>query len=104
MHIIDNQNSDIVAGYKHIQAAENELKSKWREPLLSVYARQREIYEGDLKEYQDIRAEFNRRLRLGIWMSSALLLLGLLVLPALILINELGDFRGPLFCFSPLLI
>jgi hypothetical protein len=104
MHIIDNQKSDIVAGYKQILSAENELQSKWREPLLSVYARQREIYEGELKEYQKIRAEFNRRLRLGIWMSSALLLLGLLVLPGLLLINELGDFRGPLFCFAPLLI
>lgn len=104
MHIIDNQKSDIVAGYKQIQAAENELQRKWRKPLLSVYARQREIYESELQDYQDIRAEFNRRLRLGIWMSSALLLLGLLVLPGLLLINELGDFRGPLFCFAPLLI
>jgi hypothetical protein len=104
MHIIDNQKSDIVAGYNQIQSAENELQREWRDPLLSVYAQQRENYEKELKEYQDIRAEFNRRLRLGIWMSSALLLLGLLVLPGLILINELGDFRGPLFCFSPLLI
>jgi hypothetical protein len=104
MHIIDNQISDIVVGYKQIQAAENDLHGKWREPLLSVYARQREDYENDLREYQKNRSEFNRRLRLGIWMSSALLILGLLVLPGLILINELGDFRGPLFCFSPLLI
>jgi hypothetical protein len=104
MHIIDHQKSDIVAGYNRIQSAENELQSKWRKPLLAVYARQRDIYEGELQEYNDIRAEFNRRLRLGIWMSSALLLLGLLVLPGLILINELGDFRGPLFCFAPLLI
>jgi len=104
MQIIDNQKSDIVAGYNQIQAAENELHRKWRDPLLSIFARQRENYERDINEYTNIRAEFNRRLRLGIWMSSALLLLGLLVLPALILINELGDFRGPLFCFSPLLI
>ncbi len=104
MHIIDNHKSDIVAGYRRIQSAENELQSKWRKPLLSVYARQREVYERELMEYQNIRKEFNRRLRLGIWMSSALLLLGLLVLPGLLLINELGDFRGPLFCFSPLLI
>jgi hypothetical protein len=37
-------------------------------------------------------------------MSTILLILGILVLPGLILINEIGDFRGPLFCFSPLLI
>jgi hypothetical protein len=104
MQIIDNQKSDIVAGYNQIQTADHELHRKWRGPLLSVYARQHENYEKDLNEYKNIRAEFNQRLRLGIWMSSALLLLGLLVLPALILINELGDFRGPLFCFSPLLI
>jgi hypothetical protein len=104
MHIIDNKKSDIAAGYNQIQTASNELHSKWREPLLSVYARERENYEKNLKKYKNIRNEFNRRLRLGIWMSSGLLFLGLLVLPALILINELGDFRGPLFCFSPLLI
>lgn len=104
MHIIDNQLSDIIAGYIQVQAVENDLHGKWREPLLSVYARQREDYENELREYQNNRSEFNRRLRLGIWMSSALLLLGLLILPGLILINELGDFRGPLFCFSPLLI
>ncbi|UCD42643.1 MAG: NERD domain-containing protein [Chloroflexota bacterium] len=104
MHIIDNLKSEIIAGYDKIQSAENNLQSEWRDPLLSVYARQREYYEHELQQYQEIRAQFNRRLRLGIWMSSALLLLGLLVLPGLILINELGDFRGPLFCFAPLLI
>jgi hypothetical protein len=104
MQIIDNQISDIFTAYKQIQTAENELQRKWREPLLSVYARQREIYENELKTFKQRRTDFNRRIRLGIWMSAALLLLGFLVLPGLLLINELGDFRGPLFCFSPLLI
>lgn len=104
MQIVDNNISDIIPAYHKIQAAENDLLKKWRDPLLSVYARQREKYEHQLDEFTERRAEFNRRIRLGIWLSSALLLLGLLVLPGLVLINELGDFRGPLFCFSPLLI
>ncbi|MHA2401624.1 MAG: nuclease-related domain-containing protein [Candidatus Kariarchaeaceae archaeon] len=104
MQIIDNQISDIFTAYKQIRAAENDLLSKWREPLLSVYASQREVYESELVESNKRLADFNRRIRLGIWMSAALLLLGFLILPGLILINELGDFRGPLFCFSPILI
>jgi hypothetical protein len=104
MQIADNNISDIIPAYHQIQAAETELHKKWRDPLLSVYATQRETYQAQLSEFNKRRAEFNRRIRIGIWMSSALLLLGLLVLPGLLLINELGDFRGPLFCFSPLLI
>ena len=104
MQIIDNKISNIFPAYDQIRTAENDLLSKWRKPLLSVYARQRAAYEDQLAEYNKHRAEFNHRIRLGIWMSSALLILGLLVLPGLILINEIGDFRGPLFCFSPLLI
>ena len=104
MQIIDNQISDIREAYVRIQKAENELQSKWRKPLLAVYAQQREEYQKSIERYNRDRTEFRRRLRLGIWMASILLLLGILVLPALLLINEIGDFRGPLFCFSPLLI
>ena len=102
MQLIDNQNSDIREAYVRIQKAENELQSKWRKPLLAVYAQQREEYQKSIERYNRERTEFRRRLRLGIWMASILLLLGILVLPALLLINEIGDFRGPLFCFSPL--
>lgn len=104
MQIVDNQISEIIQSYVRIQKAENELQSKWRKPLLAVYAQQREKYEQDLVLYNHQRSEFSRRLRLGIWMATILLLLGILVLPGLLLINEIGDFRGPLFCFSPLLI
>ncbi len=104
MQIVDNNITDISLAYKKIQAAETELPKKWRDPLLSVYALQHETYQEQLNEFNIRRAEFNRRIRIGIWMSSALLLLGLLVFPGLLLMNELGDFRGPLFCFSPLLI
>jgi hypothetical protein len=104
MQIVDNQVSEIIQSYVKIQKAENELQSKWRKPLLAVYAQQREKYEQDLVLYNRQRSEFSRRLRLGIWMATILLVLGILVLPGLLLINEIGDFRGPLFCFSPLLI
>ncbi|UCE00212.1 MAG: NERD domain-containing protein [Chloroflexota bacterium] len=104
MQIIDNNIIDIIPGYEKIQAAERDLLRKWREPLLAEYSKQRAVYEEQRSDVQAHRKEFNKRLRLGIWLSSALLLLGLLVLPALILISELGDMRGPLFCFSPLLI
>ena len=80
------------------------LQSKWRKPLLAVYAQQRENYEKDLELYNLKRSEFRSRLKLGIWMATILLVLGILVLPGLLLINEIGDFRGPFFCFSPLLI
>lgn len=104
MQIIDTQISDISEAYLQLQKAENEFQSKWRKPLLTIYARQHKKYEEQLAQNDHQRSEFRRRLRLGIWMASILLLLGFLVLPGLILINELGDFRGPLFCFSPLLI
>ena len=104
MQIIDKQISDIIQAFVRIQKAENELQGKWRKPLLAVYAQQRENYEIDLELYNQQRSEFRRRLRLGIWMASILLILGILVLPGLLLINQIGDFRGPLFCFSPLLI
>jgi len=104
MQIIDNQISDIIKSYVRIQAAENELQSKWRKPLLTIYAQQHVKFDEDLGNYNRQRTEFSRRLRMGIWMATILLVLGILVLPGLLLINEIGDFRGPLFCFSPLLI
>lgn len=104
MQIIDNQISEILQSYIRIQKAEHELQSKWRKPLLAVYAQQRDNYEQDLVLYNQQRSEFSRRLKLGIWMATILLALGILILPGLLLIDEIGDFRGPLFCFSPLLI
>ena len=104
MQLIDNHISEIIQSYLRIQKAENELQSKWRKPLLAVFAEQRKTYEDALVTYNIQRADFRRRLKWGIWMATILLVLGILVLPGLILINEIGDFRGPLFCFSPLLI
>ena len=104
MQIVDNQVSDIVESYVWVQTAENELLSKWRKPLLDIYAQQRARYEQDAESFVTRKSDFSRKLRVGIWMSSILVLLGILVLPGLLLINEIGDFRGPLFCFSPLLI
>ena len=104
MQIINNQISEIIQSYVRIQSAENELQSKWRKPLLTIYAQQRARYDHELENFNNQRTVFSRRLRVGIWMSTILLILGILVLPGLILINEIGDFRGPLFCFSPLLI
>jgi hypothetical protein len=104
MQIIDKQVSDILEAYLQLQKAEIDLQTKWRKPLLSIYAQQHKIFEEQLEQNRNQRSEFRRRLRLGVWMASILLLLGFLVLPGLILINELGDFSGPLFCFSPLLI
>jgi hypothetical protein len=104
MQIVNTNLTDIASGYERIRDSEIRLQSKWRPQLLARYAEQRAAYEKELVEYNQRRSEFSRRLRLGVWMASALLMLGLLVLPGLILINELGDFRGPLFCFAPLLI
>lgn len=104
MLIIDTSISNITAGYKKIHTAENELHSKWRKPLLMKYANQRSKFEIELSEYTQRQQVFKRRIRWGMLMSSLLLALGLLVLPGLILIVELGDIRGPLFCFAPFLI
>ena len=81
MQIIDNNISDIITAYHQIRAAETELHNKWRKPLLSVYAKHRDTYQEQMSEFTKRQAEFNRRMRIGIWMSSALLVLGLLVLP-----------------------
>lgn len=104
MRLVDNQISEIVQAFLLIQKSEHELQSKWRPPLLEVYAQQRDKYNIELNLFNQQRTEFKRRLKWGIWMSSILLALGVLVLPGLILMNELGNFRGTLFCFSPLLI
>jgi hypothetical protein len=104
MFIIDNNISKITTGYKKIHAAENELHNKWRVPLLTKYANQRSQFESELNQYNERQQVFNQRIRWGILMASLLLALGLLVLPGLIMIVELGEIRGPLFCFAPLLI
>jgi hypothetical protein len=104
MKIVDNRASDIIAGYQHIRTAENTLQSKWRAPLLDVYAKQREIYKLETQKYQKQKLDFRHRLRLGIWLATSLLILGLLVLPGLLLINQLGEVPVLLVCFSPLLI
>jgi hypothetical protein len=104
MNIVDNRVSNILAGYDQIRSAEVKLQSKWRASLTDVYAKERELFEYKLENFHQQRAEFRRRIRLGIWLASALFILGLLVLPGLILINQLGDVPGLLVCFSPLLI
>ncbi len=104
MQLIDNQISDVVESYIWIQSAEHELQSKWRKPLLDSYAQQRNLYEQELKLFNSKKKVFSRRLKIGVWMSSILLLLGVLILPGLIMINQIGDLRGPFFCFSPILI
>jgi hypothetical protein len=104
MQLINNQITDILAGYERIRQAETEVMKKWRGPLLAHYARQHSAYESALREYQSRHDEMMARIRLGMWLSSAALFIGLLILPVLIFITELGDLRGPLFCFAPLLI
>jgi len=104
MLLTDKNLTKITDGYKSVRAAENELQSRWRAPLLTAYAKRRSIYEIELGEFKQRKAVFTRRIRWGFLMASLLLVLGLLVLPGLVLIVELGDIRGPLFCFAPLLI
>lgn len=104
MQLVDLHVTGILESYVKIQNAESGLQKKWRKPLLEVYTQQRARYQDELKKYNQERLEFSRRLRIGVWMASILLLLGILVLPALFLINEIGNLQGPLFCFSPLLI
>lgn len=104
MILVDKQLSGLIAGYEHILQAEIELSRRWRGPLLAAYARRRAKYEALLAEHNRVVAEFLSRLRIGIWLSSALLALGLLIFPILWLVSELGDLRGPLICFAPILI
>jgi hypothetical protein len=104
MILIDNGLIDLVRGYERILRAETELVQHWREALLAAYTRRRESYELELAEFRQRNADFLARARQGMWLSTALLILGLLVFPAAFLISQLGDLRGPLFCFGPLLI
>lgn len=104
MLLIDKNISQITSGYERIKAAENELQNKWRTPLLSKYANQRSNFEIELNEYNERKKIFRRRILWGIVLAGLLLVLGLIILPGLLLIVELGDIRGPLFCFAPLLI
>jgi len=104
MQLIDNQVTEILQGYDRIQQAESELLKKWRGPLLAYYARQRAVFEEESNKFDIQHSEMMSRIRLGMWLSSAALIIGLLILPVLVFISELGDLRGPLFCFAPLLI
>lgn len=104
MLLIDNNISQITAGYERIHAAESELQKIWRNPLLTKFANQRSKFEITLNEYNERQQRFKRRIRWGIVLASLLLVLGLLILPGMLLIVELGDIRGPIFCFSPFLI
>jgi len=104
MRLVDKSITGVMAGYGRILNAENEIIHHWRDPLLEIYSHQRTIYEDQLKEYSRQRSRFLSRIRLGIWLSSAILILGLIILPLLITISEVGDLRGPLVCFSPILI
>lgn len=104
MYIVDNRVSDIIAGYRLIQAAEIELHRKWRPRINDVYAKECDLYDQNLAKFHKAQVDFRHRMRQGIWLSSALFILGLLVLPGLILINQLGDVPGLLVCFSPLLV
>jgi len=104
MLLVDKSIREVLAGYLRILSAEQELLRLWRGPFLENFARQRSSYEKELENYRRQRAEFNLRLRTGIWLSASILILGLIILPVLITIGELGDLRGPLLCFSPILI
>ena len=104
MILVDKSVIDLVPGYERVRRAEEELLQRWREPLLAAYARRRALYEQELDELRRRQAEFLARARVGMWLSSALVILGLLTFSVLFLISELGDLRGPLFCFGPLLI
>jgi Nuclease-related domain len=104
MQLIDKSIHDILPGYRRIIHADTELLHKWREPLLEIYAKQRSAYEQELSKYRLQKSESLSRIRAGIWLSSLILAIGLIILPVLITISELGDLRGPLLCFSPLLI
>jgi hypothetical protein len=104
MILVDKSVIDLVPGYDRVRRAEEELLQRWREPLLAAYAQRRALYDQELAELSQRQADFLARARVGMWLSSALLVLGLLTFPALLLVSELGDLRGPLYCFGPLLI
>jgi hypothetical protein len=104
MILVDKTVIDLVPGFDRVRRAEEELLQRWRESLLAAYARRRELYEGELDELRQRMAEFLTRARVGMWLSSGLMVLGLLTFPILFLVSELGDLQGPLFCFGPLLI
>ncbi|HLE14713.1 MAG TPA: nuclease-related domain-containing protein [Anaerolineales bacterium] len=104
MILIDKGITDLVAGYDRIYQAESILHRRWRQPLLLAYSRRRQVFEAELSESRHRSDEFAARFRIGIWLSSILLILGAVALPALILLGELGSLRGPLLCFAPLLI
>jgi len=104
MLLVDPSLTDLVAGYDLLQRKESELNNRWRGRLLAAYAKRRSTYESELKDYRKRKDEFLRRMRIGIWLSSGLFILGLIAMPAIFLVGELGNLRGPLFCFSPLLI
>jgi hypothetical protein len=103
MILIDKLVTGLVAGYDLASNAESEILKAWRGKLLAAYSQQRENYENSRVESKKRMSEFLLRARLGFWLSSLLIILGGLSLPALLLIEELGNLQGPLVCFGPIL-
>ena len=56
MILIDNCATDLVAGFDRMRGAELEIKRKWRNQLLSVYARK-------MESFQEAQAHYQRRKR-----------------------------------------
>jgi hypothetical protein len=102
--LVDHALNEIVAGYKRIIETTISINQTWRESLLTAYARRYSLYEDELKQYQIHSKQLKRRMIYGMILASALLFLGLLVFPLVLMIKSLGDLRGSLFCFAPILI
>lgn len=102
--LVDHALNEILVGYKRILNTTNSINQTWREPLLSAYARRHAYYEDELKLYELQSKQLKMRMIYGMILASCLLFLGLLIFPLGLLIKSLGDFRGPLFCFAPILI
>jgi hypothetical protein len=104
MILVDKGLMHLVAGYDRISQADTVIRRRWRQPLLLAYSRRREIYEADLTIYRNRSTDFRKRFRIGIWLSSVLLIIGAVAFPALILLGQLGSLRGPILCFAPILV
>lgn len=104
MILIDKGLIDLIAGYDRISQAETMLRRRWRQSLLQAYSRRRQVYEAELVTFRSRTNEFKKRFRIGIWLASLLLILGAVAFPAMLLLGELGSLRGPILCFSPILI
>jgi hypothetical protein len=94
---------DLVSGYDRLRDASVELRRKWREPILAIYAHQRSQFESELKRYQKKIKRRKTLLNFSIIAISLTITTGLLLLLSALVLKIPSNYLSTFLCASPIL-